>query len=85
MAQPALDYGALPDDPVARREVLELRTVPDPDRPRVSAAREARLAGLEEKTAQCYVELEDVTSRMRKLAAKIGNTVPTSRMASEAG
>lgn len=84
MAQPLLDFDELPADPVARREHLELRTIPSPNKPKIGFAAEARLAGLEEKTAQCYVELEEASYRLRQIAKRIGDTVPTrARSASE--
>jgi len=77
MPQPAIDFDELPKDPISRREQLELRTVPNPGKPCVGKAREAKLAGLEEKTAQCYVAIEESTYRLRQLAQRIGDTVPT--------
>lgn len=73
----AIDFDTLPDDKLARAEVLELRTVPSTTKPRISPESEASLAGLEERTAQCYSEMEERTFRLRKLAKRIGSTVPT--------
>ncbi len=75
--QPALDFDSLPEDKLARAEVLELRTVPDSGKPAISPDGEAKLAGLEEQTAQCYSDMEEKTFRLRKLAKRIGSTVPT--------
>jgi len=84
MAQPALDFDTLPEDPIARREHLEHRTKPSTDKPPIGPAAEARLASLEEKTAQCYVSMEESTYRLRQIAKRIGDTVPTrSRSESE--
>lgn len=84
--QPALDFDSLPEDKLARAEMLELRTVPDTDKPPISPEGEADLAGLEEATAQCYADMEERTFRLRRLAKRIGSTVPTyARPASEAG
>ena len=84
--QPAIDFDSLPEDKLARAEVLELRTVPDEGKPCISAEGEATLAGLEEATAQCYADMEEKTFRLRKLAKRIGSTVPThARADSEAG
>jgi len=84
MAQPALDFDSLPEDEISRREVLEDRTIPSPNKPKIGLAAEARLAALEERTAQCYVGMEECTYRHRQLAKKIGDTVPTrSRSLSE--
>ncbi len=82
--QPALDFDDLPEDTQARAELLELRTSPDPEKPSLSKECEARTAGVEEATAQCYAGMEDSTFRLRRLAKKIGDTVPTHRLASEA-
>lgn len=84
--QPAIDFDSLPEDKLARAEVLELRTVPDKGKPSISPEGEAKLAGLEEKTAQCYAAMEERTFRLRQLARRIGDSVPTfPRADSEAG
>jgi hypothetical protein len=66
----------LPDDAIARREMLEQRAMPSPDRPRVRPDIEARLAGLEERSAQCYVGMEEIIYRLYRLARDL-NTTPT--------
>jgi hypothetical protein len=77
--QPAIDFASLPEDSRSRAKVLEHRTRPDPNKPKVSKACDAHLAGIEERTAQCYAEIEERTFRLRKLAERIGNTVPSFR------
>ena len=64
----------LPDDDIARREMLERRAMPDPDRPRVRPEVEARLANVEEKSAQCYVGMEEIIYRLHRLARNINQT-----------
>lgn len=66
----------LPEDDIARREMLERRAMPDPNRPRVTPEVEARLAGIEEKSAQCYVGMEEIIYRLYRLARDI-DTTPT--------
>lgn len=66
----------LPDDNIARREMLERRAMPDPHRPRVRPEVEARLASLEEKSAQCYLGMEELIYRLYRLARNI-DTTPT--------
>lgn len=66
----------LPDDAIARREMLERRAMPSPDRPRVRPEMEARLAALEEQSAQCYVGLEELIYQLYRLARDI-ETTPT--------
>ena len=68
--RPALDFADLPEDPVARREVFELRAVPSPEKPKLTAAREKRLAPTEEKSAQCYMHNEELTHKWHKLAER---------------
>lgn len=56
--------------------MLEGRTRPNPGKPDIGSAREARLAQIEEKTAQCYVEMEELTYRFSRLRKRMGTTVP---------
>lgn len=69
--RPMIDVAELPDDPLARREALELRALPNPDRPVLSAEREARLAATEERSAQCYMRNEELTHRWHKFAERV--------------
>ena len=72
-----LDFLSLPDDPIARREVLEDRATPNTTKPRLSPDMEAELAELEERSAQCYIQAEDHTYRLFRVAKRINEgTVP---------
>jgi hypothetical protein len=67
----AIDVGSFPPDKQARREMLELRAAPSDTRPQLSAVYEAELAETEEKTAQCYIQAEETTYRMLRLARRL--------------
>lgn len=76
MSREALDYDALPEDPAERSKQIEARSRPDPDKPKLSPEREARLAAVEEKSAACYTEAEELTYRLRRVARRINDYVP---------
>jgi hypothetical protein len=76
MTKPALDLDTLPEDPLARRRVLEERSRPNIAKPKLPANREARLAAIEEQSAQCYAEAEELSYRLRRAAKRINNYVP---------
>lgn len=69
-------YSALPEDPAKRRCVLERRTQPSDTKPPLDPVSEVQLAEIDEKSAQCYVEAEDMTYRLRCMAEKIKTVVP---------
>lgn len=75
MGQPILDLNQLPADPVARREVLELRTLPNDEKPKLPVEIEAALAAIEERCAQQYLDLEELTYRAHKLSKRLSNGV----------
>jgi hypothetical protein len=86
MSRSALAVDELPKDVVTRREALEQRAQPDRDRPKLSAGSEARLAVVEEKSAQCYIQAEELTFRLHRAATRINDYVPRStRLPSESG
>lgn len=55
---------------------LEKRAEPSPTKPPLDPKTEAELAEIEEKTAQCYIDAEEMTYRMQRAADKILNYVP---------
>lgn len=71
MTKPALDLSNLPEDPQARREILEERATPSSTRPQLPPKIERQLARTEEETAQCYLQNEEITFRMYQLARAI--------------
>lgn len=80
VARAALNTESLPKDPLARAEVLQLRALPDEDCPRFPPELETRIAATEERRAQCYLEMEEVTYRLSQLRKQLMNgTVPNHR------
>lgn len=75
MAQPKLDIDQLPADPIARREVLEMRASPNGEKPKLPVEIEAALAAIEERCAQQYLDLEELTYRAHKLNKRLSNGV----------
>lgn len=76
MTREALDYDTLPEDAAERSKTIEIRSRPDPDKPKLSPDREARLAGIEEQSAACYAQCEELTFRLKRAAKRINDYVP---------
>ena len=70
-----VDVSDLPADSRARGEELEHRAEQNKNRPRLSAVREADLASVEERNAQCYVSAEETTYRFLRLAKRLRNGI----------
>jgi hypothetical protein len=71
-----VDYAALPDDATERRRFLERRAAPSVTKPRTDPETEAQLAEIEERSAQCYLDLEEATYRTKRAAERVNTWVP---------
>ena len=60
-----------PEETVERLRIIEERSQPSKDRPKLSLPVEANLAEVEEKTARCYAENENLVHRIRRLSRRI--------------
>jgi len=67
---------ALADDTNARIVALVENSAPDLNRPRLTPARELRLADVERRTAACYAGMEDLTYKVEKLTRDIEKGPP---------
>ena len=67
---------SLPDDDGERIQELRKRATSDRLRPRASTEVECVLEPLEEQSARCYVEIEDATFRLHRIAARIRGDRP---------
>ena len=75
--KPPIDFDSLPEDPVDRRRKLERRAEPSETRPTLDPEYEALLAAVEEKHAQLYLDAEELTYRIRNVAKKVLEWVPS--------
>ena len=73
----------LPVDPVARVRMIAERSVPDPDRPRLSEENERKLEDVERRSAVCYAESEELTHQLRVLASEIAGCDESTDVGSE--
>lgn len=62
-----------PTDPVLRVVRIADRSLPNPDRPRLSEDLEKRLEPVERKSAQCYAEAEELIYQLRAAAAEVSS------------
>jgi hypothetical protein len=62
----------LPTNVDLRRELLQKRAEPNPDRPFFSEEMEAELTPLDRKTAECYTEIEELTDAWERIADELG-------------
>lgn len=62
MARPAERF---PTNPILRVVRIADRSLPNPDRPRLSEDLEKKLEPIERKSAQCYAEAEELTFQLR--------------------
>lgn len=69
-----------PEETVDRLRVIEERSKPSSERPRLSLSLEADLAEVEEKTARCYAENENLVHRIRRLSKRIDESAVVHRI-----
>lgn len=70
MARPSERF---PTNPILRVVRIAERSMPDPDRPRLSDELEKKLEPVERRTAQCYAEAEELTFQLRAATEYITN------------
>lgn len=52
-----------------------MRSMPNPNRPRLSAESEMRFADIEKRTAACYAESEELTDKLLEMAKVISGEI----------
>ncbi len=68
MARPSERF---PTNPILRVVRIAERTLPDPDRPRLSDDLEKKLEPVERRAAQCYAEAEELTYQLRAVTQEL--------------